>query len=174
MAVKWRIFLLVCFVVLLVGCQRQTVRETVSDEIVEAFSEDSGLYRINLYIPDEMKERQQSSAMSGKTYLNADGTAGITTGNLRATSAENAILQLCGNSFEEMTVIETKRFGLPEFRFAWYEDKEGGLFRRADVVQDGEVFYYVIFDVKEEAGSDYDQLMAQVFSTFGLSVDEGF
>lgn len=156
-----------------VGCAGQSVRETVSDEVVETFSPVDDLYRIHLYIPEEMAE--QPSVSSGETaYLHKDGTASITTGHLRSNSADNAVSFLSGKEASELTVIETKRFGLPEFRFAWYEDAEGGLFRRADVVQDGEVFYYVLFDVKEEAGSDFDQLMAQVFSTFGLSADEGF
>ena len=73
----------------------------------------------------------------------------------------------------ELEVLETRRFGLPEYRFAWASaSDEGNYVSQASLVEDGSYYYALIFSVREEMGSAYEGCAEAVFSSFGLYGDE--
>ncbi len=165
---KTLLFLMLVLSMALCGCQGETkgVVETVEDEI-SVFSEDSFM-EISVFVPQEEGTIQLSAAP--ESFTGDDENYHIQTRRLLASSAESALRQLTGNA--AVTVLQTSRFQLPEYRFAWTEQGAETLCYRGRMVQDGDVFYAVLFGVKESAGNKYDSLMAQVFSSFGLYVDE--
>lgn len=160
---KW---LCLTMFLLLVGCSGpRPAIETVTDEAVQSVSGQEK-YEILVYTPQDVVLYSDASAGSGKVYQQEEGSYQYETKILLADTAQSAIRQISGREYDDLTVIQTSRFGLPEYRFAWYQD---GFNCRADVVQDGQQFYCVIFSVAETAGNSCKEVMAQVFASFGIS-----
>ncbi len=161
--------LLLMLSTVLCGCQGETkdVLETVEDEISVCSGE--SWMEVSVFVPLDNESHQLTSTPAG--YTGNGGDYYIQTRRLLASSAESALRQITGSA--PATVLQTSRFQLPEYRFAWTEQGEEPLCCRGRMVQDGDVFYAVLFRVKESVGNEYDALMAQVFSSFGLYFDEG-
>jgi hypothetical protein len=153
---------------MLCGCQGEIkdVLETVEDEI-SVFSEDKYM-EISVFIPQDTGTVQLSQTPA--SFVSEDGDYHVQTRRLLVSSAESALRQLTGNA--NATVLQTTRFQLPEYRFAWTEQGEENICYRGRMIQDGDVFYAVLIGVKESAGNRYDTLTTQVFASFGLYVDE--
>ena len=154
--------------VVLCGCQRETkaVLETVEDEIVA--NGDELLLEVSVFIPQE--EEQGALSSTPAEYIGDGGNYRIQTCRILASSAESALRQLTHGA--PVTVLQTSRFQMPEYRFSWTKQGEELLCCRGRMVQDGDVFYAVLFSAKESVGNQYDSLMTQVFSSFGLYFDE--
>ncbi len=164
--------ILLCFLLMLsmvlCGCQGESkdVLETVNDEI-SVYAEEPFM-EVSVFVPLDSETLQLSSTPDN--YTGNGGDFSVQTRRLLSSSAESALRQLTGSA--PVIVLQTNRFQLPEYRFAWTEQGEETLCCRGRMVQDGDVFYAVLFRVKESAGKQYDALMAQVFSSFGLYLDE--
>lgn len=157
------------------GCGKteQTAVETVGDDLsLQTSLGEEMLYDISIYVPSDVTQQTSDPASNVQVYAHESGEYEIYTQRLIAPSEESAIRQLTGRQKDELTVIRTQRFNLPEYRFAWFDDKSGQSCR-ADMVQDGDVFYAVVFAVDQACSMDYRPVMAEVFSTFGLNSDEG-
>jgi len=160
---KW-----LCFTIFLlfVGCSSpKPTFETVTDEAVLSVTGQEE-YEILVYIPQDVVLSSDAVADNGMVYRQEDGSYYYETKILLADTADSAVRQISGRERDEMTVIQTSRFGLPEYRFAWYDN---GFNHRADLVQDGLQFYCVIFSAAETAGNSCQDVMAQVFASFGIS-----
>ena len=160
---------------LLCGCKpvQLPAWETVSDTVVEAGSVWDGTYTITVGVPADAVEQDADSEVQ-KVYRHASGEYELYTRVFLASGVESAIRQLTGCEMEQLCVMETTRFDMPEYRFTWYQPEgETGKLCRADMVMDGEVCYAVVFAVEESVGGKYNQLITEVFSTFGLYYDEG-
>ena len=82
--------------------------------------------------------------------------------------------QVSGCDAKTLSIVQTRRFSMPEYRFAWYApDGEDGWVCRADLFCDGERYYCVVCRVRESARENCGQLATEVFSTVGLFTDEG-
>ena len=105
--------------------------ETVNDDLSLPAASLQEEYDILLYIPQDAVLYTEGEAFSGKEYRHSAGDYRIRTQHLFADSAQSAIRQLSGRCADDLTVIGTRRFDLPEYRFAWYENGEN---HRADLV----------------------------------------
>ena len=157
---------------LLTGCQKpQPEREMVQYDASPTLAESTDVYDISIFLPPDVTVQENTSAENRKRYLHNGGAYELYTSVFLADSAESAMRMVTGRQADMLSVIETERFGLPEYRFAWYEE-DASANCRADLVQDGDRFYAVVFSVEEEAGNAYNELMAEVFSTIGLNAAE--
>ena len=88
---------------------------------------------------------------------------------------DDAIRQVSGFGETDLSVLETTRFGLPEYRFAWASSSdEGEYVSQASLVKDGDYYYALVFSVRQGLGGKYDDCAEAVFSSFGLYGDESF
>ena len=167
-----RILVLAMLAAFLCGCRpiEVPVWETVTDDVLETASYMEDAYTITLGVPKDAVEDEVTR--NRRVYRHVDGDYKIYTQVYLAASPESAVRQLTGFEMEQLCVIETTRFGLPEYRFTWYDAEETALCR-ADLLIDETVCYAVVFAVQESAGGAYNQLVTEVFSTFGLYFDEG-
>ena len=164
--------LLAVAVLLLVGCQKEAPeRETVLYDAAPVFAEETDVYDISIFLPPDVTAQEKSAAENRSVYLHNGGAYELYTNVFLADSRDSALRMVSGQDADSLSVIETERFGLPEYRFAWYSE-DAAANCRADVVQDGEQFYAVVFSVDEEAGNAYNELMAEVFSTIGLNASD--
>ena len=159
--------------VLLGGCGGETAAtEFVTDSVPVSAPVEAG-YAVAVTVPQEARGTAPQFDAE-RVYRPADGRYEIEVKSLLAESVESAVHQLSGYAAEELGVVKTSRFSMPEYRFAWYApDGEDGWICRADLLQDGERFYCVICRVRESAEENCGQLAVEVFSTVGLFTDEG-
>lgn len=170
-----KLSLLLCLVLLLSGCGAaapvwETVEDAVPAEPVSSWLEDA--YTILVDIPEEA---DLLAAKDGcELYGTASGDYEVETTVFLASSLDSAVRQLSGFDSDRLLVIQTTRFGLPEYQFAWYTETEaGGRLYQADLVMDETRCYAVVCSSLEAVGNAYDASSRQVFSSFGLYYDEG-
>lgn len=160
--------LLCCLLVFLTGCSTETVWETVEDsqsEVKQVWQEQSYTVEIPVLQTMTLVEEtynEQLYVLEGENYE-------VSSFTYLASSLNSAVKYLSGLEAAEMTVIETSRFGLPEYHFAWYtQTEQGGYLCQADLVMDDTACYAVVVRAPEESSADYAAYSKKVFSAFGL------
>ena len=167
-AVVWRL----CAALLAACGGEAAVTERVTDSVPASVAAGER-YSIAVAVPPEVQEDALRLGAE-RVYRPEDGRYEIVTKSLLAECADSAVHQISGYAAKELSVLETTRFSMPEYRFAWYEADGGdGWICRADLLQDGDCYYCVICRVRESAGENCGQLATEVFSTVGLFTDEG-
>ena len=160
------------FCVLLSGCGAAAVWEWVEDVPAESagvWQQDA--YVLQIGLPPELSLTERKLGCS--LYETADGSWQVQTQTFLASDLDAAVRYLSGYDADRLTILETTRFDLPEYRFAWYcQTEEGGRLCRGDLVMDGTTCYAVVSSTLETAGDTYARQIRQVFSGFGLSHGE--
>ncbi len=165
----------VCGALLLMlsGCgAMQTAWETVDDTMPDTVFSLREAYTISFDVPLDAAD-DLSDDGARRVYIGGDGGYEISAETIAAESIDTITRQLSGFSAEQLQIVTTRRFGMPEYQFAWYASgDEGGRLYRADVLMDGTYGYALVFSVSEEAGARYAQTAEQVFASFNLFYDE--
>ena len=167
-----KLLVLVGIVGMLTGCGAEPTWEYVQDRIMpeEVVCWQQEAYTISLGIPQdcELLEEELGRSVYGKDDLKVEKRVFLTSGK------ENAIKAVSGLDASQLTVMETTRFGMPEYQFAWYQEQEqGGRLCRADLIVHDQECYAVICSSDVEVGNAHEQEIRQVFSSFGLYTAEG-
>ena len=155
------------------GCTAETVWETVEDTLPP--QQVSGWQRQAYSIEAAMPQDAEflGSNAEGSLYTVHDGAMEIQTARFLASDLDSAVKHLSGLRAEKLTVIQTTRFGLPEYQFGWYTvTEQGGRLCQADLVMDGTCCYAVVTSVAEAENKAYQEACRQVFASFGLYFDE--
>lgn len=157
-----KIVALLSILFLLTGCSIQTASwETVEDHSVSA---EQALYGIAIGLPEAALTDEIEGCRRYETQ-----SLQVEVSTFFASDFEDAIHRLSGFAADKLTVLQTSRFGLPEYQFAWYcQTEEGGKLCRADMVMDGMTCYAVVCSASETGGEAAREEAGQVFSSFGL------
>ena len=162
------VLLLSLLVLFLTGCgARVETWETVEDTVAVTESA-SPVYDIIVGLPEAaLTDETDNSRRYETEYLQVE------TSMFQAKDLNDAVHYLSGFEAENLTILQTTRFDLPEYQFAWYcQTEEGGRLCRADLVMDGTTCYGVVCSFSEEAGEIAWTEARQVFSAFGLTPAE--
>lgn len=163
---------LICLL-LLTGCSGpvwETVNDTIPQEPVAVWQEQ--VYELQVGVPEEAQLMLQST--DGSLHSTENGELEVETRTFLASDLDHAVRILSGYSAEELTVLGTMRFSLPEYQFAWVsQTDQGARLFRADLIMDGTCCYAVICSSLEDAGDLYAFQARKVFSSFGLAADSG-
>ncbi len=176
---KWKSYaiwgLCAALLVLTLGTRRAAIDwETVDDEVIPASGPIEEPYVITFGVPDDATMEPLSAHDRG-LYVAENGDYEVYSDVIAAPNLDQALKAVSGFGEDELDVVETTRFGLPEYRFAWASaSDEGGRVSRAALVEDENYFYALVFSVKEGLGTKYDEEAEAVFSSFGLYGDEMF
>lgn len=164
---------LVCMiaaVLLLSGCSR-TVWETVDDTDLSPHPVSQQVYGIELDPTKNMTLLDSDEA--GSLYTTQNGELEIETRTFVSSDLNSAVELLSGLSADTMTVLQTDRFGLDEYQFAWVTHTEQGQrLCRADLLMDGVNCYAVVCSTLEEVGNTFEEDLRHVFATFTLEPEE--
>lgn len=168
-----KVICLMAMLFLLSGCTKP-VWETVEDEVpvtaVVGWQESA--YEIQLGVPDGLELLEETGDRTW--YGGEQSLLEVETSRFLAADWQGAVEALTGVPAEQLTVLQTSRFDLPEYQVAWIAATEEGIrLYRANLVMDDMTCYAVVCSRPEEAGTGLDQEISQVFSTFGLYVEEG-
>lgn len=162
-----KIACLACALVLLTGCSVpawETVEDFLPSQPVSGWMETA--YEIQIGLPEQAALTWET----GGCKLYEAGNLEIETDTFLASGLNSAVRHLTGYEAEQVSILQTERFDLPEYQFAWYsQTEEGGQMCRADLVMDGTVCYAVVCRAPEDAGNVLGEEVRQVFSSFGLS-----
>jgi len=168
--------LLLAGLLLLSGCAAEPAWETVNDENTAAASaEERAPCSIRFGVPEDAAEQMISPDGTRNVYTQAGGDYEIVSEVIPAESLDEAVRHVSGFGADEVQLLETTRFGLPEYRFAWSDESDEGRYvSRASLIRDGSYFYSLVFSVREGLFDKYSDCAAAVFSSFGLYGDEEF
>ena len=169
---KWRPeILLTVPLLLLSGCAAQYTWETVEDTIPAAAEFGSPAYRLTPGTAEDVLAPVFSEDGFTAVYEQKDGDYEITTQTMRAMDTDDIVRRLSGFAPEQIEVLRTQRFGMPEYQFAWYASgEEGGRLCRADVLCDGDWCYAVTFSAREDC-SAAGETAEQTFAGICLNAD---
>lgn len=168
-----KLLILILLTVMLTGCSTSAPIETVLDDYHphnSHWKEDA--LSITYGIPEEIQAN--SHGKDGVSCVINDGEMIVTSDTLLASDLNTAVRLLSGKEVEELTIVKTQRFGLPEYRFAWCDSSTQDEVRlyTADLILDDIYGYAILCSTNEAAGNQYDLQIQNVFSTFGLYFDE--
>lgn len=160
-----KFLVLISLALALSGCSMQTASwETVADTI----EQQQPTYDITVGLSESALTDRTDRC---KRYETRD--IQVDTQTFQAANLDAAVRYLSGFEAEKLTILQTSRFDLPEYQFAWYsQTEEGGRLYRADLVMDGMSCYAVVCSSPEQAGETAWEEARQVFSSFGLSPAE--
>ncbi len=165
---------IVCFALLLSGCgAAETVWETVDDTLPVQVAAPADAYTMSFDVPVDAVASAFSDGGAQRVYAQKDGDYEISAETISAEGIDAVVRRLSGFSAEQLQIVQTRRFGMPEYQFAWYASgDEGGRLYRADVLMDGSYGYALVFSIREGLGVSYEKTAEQVFSSFNLFYDE--
>jgi len=158
----------------LCACRAEPDWETVDDPAVPVMAPASAPYIITYGVPNDATE-EPLSEKNRSLYVGQNGDYEILSEVITAATLDDALRQVSGFGEDELEIVETTRFGLPDYRFAWSSvSDEGEYVSEASLVEDGDYYYALVFSVRQGLGGQYDECAASVFASFGLYGDEGF
>ena len=161
---KW--WIIMCCLFLLTGCTATPVWETVDDSCETAVQCTD--YDLLLPLPNQA---EVIGTRNGDTLYQM-GSMEVMTTTFYAADYQTAVKHLSGYEAENLNILQTFRFDLPEYQFVWYsQSEEGGMVYRADLVMDDMTCYAVVCGAPETDDTFHDGAR-QVFSSFGLYVQE--
>ena len=161
---KW--WILISCLFLLTGCAAQPVWETVEDN-VELVTQQAN-YDVLLPMPEQA---EVIGTHNGDTLYQM-GSMEVLTTMFYAADYQSAVKHLSGFEAENLNILQTSRFDMPEYQFVWCsQSEEGGMVYRADLLMDGMSCYAVVCGAPETDDTFQDGVR-QVFSSFGLYAPE--
>ena len=158
---------LVVMTALLCACAAQPQWETVEDGCTQAATGEPGV--IYVHLPADAVEEVFSERGAQHVYTQPDGGYEITAQTMPAAPSGAIVRQLSGFDEQALHVYETTAGGRTVWQFAWYAGSdEGGRLYRAKVINDGAYCYALTVSVPEGAGTSYDTMLTEVFSSMEL------
>lgn len=160
----------------LAGCAAQYTWETVDDTIPDTpVSAMEGGCRLCIDAPEDASAPAYADSGCLERYAQADGTYEITVQTLLSSELDGVVRRLTGFAPEQIDVLKTQRFGLPEYQFAWVSSGDEGEFLcRAAVICDGDYYYALTFAAKEDCAAELAQTARAVFASMRLNANEYF
>ena len=160
--------------VVLSGCSAaQPTWETVDDSIAL----DAGSYLDDAYIMefDVPMQAQRNTSGSRTVWADENGDYEIVCETVLSSDVNAVIERVSGFSPDKLQIVQTTRYSMPEYQFAWYASgEEGGRLCRADVLTDGTYCYTLCVSCAEDVAAEYDSTVQAVFATLRLQENEGF
>ena len=151
----------------LCACSAQTVWETVGGGCVRESDGASSVICVRL--PQDAVEEVFAEAGTQHVYTQPGGGYEITTEILDAAPAAAIVRRLSGFDASALHVYKSGGKDRPVWQFAWYAaSDEGGRMYRCKVISDGGYAYALTVSVPEGAGTAYDSMLAEVFSSMEL------
>lgn len=165
-----KVLVLLLSLALLAGCSAggwETVSDDIPDEAAAVWQEEA--FSIVTSLPQGAALVAEEDGL--KRYRVEETGLELEERVFLSHSLDSAVRQLTGLSEDEVTVVETTRFNLPEYQFAWY-DADTGRLARADLVMDGMTCYALVCSTPEAEGAALGQEARAAFAGFGLYYDE--
>ncbi len=154
---------------LLAGCSRETMLETVSD--VQDTPVMATQRRIQLYLPEELSAPVVESEETGTLYLCDDYS--LTVQTMEAGDLQKTIRSATGMEKDALEIIANRQGDAKRYQWVWTTAGEQGLqVGRACILDDG-VYHYVLTATADEAKAGKVQAQwREIFTSFSLAAEQ--
>ena len=160
-----KIVLLMLLAVLLAGCGKKEVYETVNDEMVQSVSAQPREILFDLAQEPVMPAMESDS---GTLYLCGDFDVLVHT--CQSGDLQNTVKEVSGFLPEELTVIQTGNGEVDRYEFVWTSATDlGQQIGRATVLDDGAYHYILSATVDAELIEEYQEIWNGIFESFQLA-----
>ena len=160
-----KIVLLVLLAVLLAGCSKTEVYETVNDEMIQSVSAQPREILFDLAQEPVMPAMESDS---GTLYLCGDFDVLVHT--CQSGDLQNTVKEVSGFLPEELTVIQTGNGEVDRYEFVWTSATDlGQQIGRATVLDDGNYHYILSATVDAELIEEYQEIWNGIFESFQLA-----
>lgn len=160
-----KIVLLMLLAVLLAGCGKKEVYETVNDEMVQSVSAQPREILFDLAQEPVMPAMESDS---GTLYLCGDFDVLVHT--CQSGDLQNTVREVSGFLPEELTVIQTGNGEVDRYEFVWTSATDlGQQIGRATVLDDGAYHYILSATVDAELIEEYQEIWNGIFESFQLA-----
>ena len=155
-------------VLLLCGCGRQTMLETVTDEQVEPVV--AAVQRVQLHLPPELSAPALQSEENGALYLCDDYS--VTVQTLQSGDLIKTIRTATGLNKENLQIQTTRQGNVKRHQFMWTANGEQGIEVGRTCILDDGVYHYVLttLAVEEKAGQ-VQETWREMFASFCLATE---
>ncbi len=155
-------------VLLLCGCSRQTMLETVTDEQAEQVV--AAVQRIQLHLPPEMSAPALQSQENGTLYLCDDYS--VTVQTLASGDLTKTIRTATGLDKENLQIQTTRQGDVKRYQFMWTVGGEQGIEVGRTCILDDGVYHYVLTALAEEGkAGQVQQTWREIFASFCLATE---
>ena len=160
-----KIVLLMMLAVLLAGCGKTEVYETVNDEMVQSVSAQPREILFDLAQEPVMPAMESDS---GTLYLCGDFDVLVHT--CQSGDLQNTVREVSGFLPEELTVIQTGNGEVDRYEFVWTSAADlGQQIGRATILDDGNYHYILSATVDAELIEEYQEIWNGIFESFQLA-----
>ena len=157
--------LLLLLALLLAGCAKADVYETVTDEAVQSVSAQPREIRFDLS-QDPVLPAMESD--SGTLYLCGDFDVVVNT--CPSGDLQNTVREVSGFLPEELTLIQTGTGDVSRYEFVWTSAVDTGQqIGRATILDDGNYHYTLSATVDAELIEEYREIWNGIFESFQLA-----
>lgn len=155
-------------VLLLCGCSRQTMLETVTDEMAEPVV--AAVQRVELHLPPELSAPALQSQENGTLYLCDDYS--VTVQTLQSGDLRKTIRTATGLDKENLQVQTTRQGDVKRYQFMWTANGEKGIEVGRTCILDDGVYHYVLTALADEgAAGQVQQTWREIFTSFCLATE---
>ena len=151
---------------LLCGCGKETMLETVNDELAEPVV--AAVQRVQINLPSELSAPALQSQENGTLYLCDDYSVTVQTvqsGDLRKT-----IRNATGREQADLQIQTTRQGDVKRYQFMWATSGEEGIQVGRTCILDDGVYHYVLTALAEEdVAGQVQETWREIFASFCLA-----
>lgn len=160
-----KIITLILLLMLLTGCGKAEVYETVNDEAAQSVSAQPREIYFDLAQEPVLPAMESDS---GTLYLCGDFDVVVHT--CQGGDLQNTVREVSGFLPEELTLIQTGTGDVDRYEFVWTSAVDSGQqIGRATILDDGNYHYILSATVDAELIEEYQEIWNGIFESFQLS-----
>ena len=161
-----KLLVILLLVLLLCGCSKETMLETVTDEMAEPVV--AAMQRTQLYLPPELSAPALQNQENGTLYLCDDYSVILQT--LPSGDLSKTISTVTGLNKEKVQIQTTRQGNVKRHQFIWTASGEQGIEVGRTCVLDDGVYHYVLTALApEEIAGQVQETWKEIFVSFCLA-----
>ena len=151
---------------LLCGCSKETMLETVNDEMAEPVV--AAVQRVQINLPPELSTPALQSQENGTLYLCDDYS--VTVQTVQSGDLMKTIRNATGQNKEDLQIQTTRQGDVKRHQFVWTANGEQGIEVGRTCILDDGVYHYVLTALADEkAASRVQPAWKEIFGSFRLA-----
>ena len=153
---------------LLCACSKETMLETVNDELAEPVV--AAVQRVELHLPPELSTPALQSQENGTLYLCDDYS--VTVQTMQSGDLIKTIRTATGLDKDNLQIQTTRQDDVKRHQFMWTANGEQGIQVGRTCILDDGVYHYVLTALaEEEAAGQVQQAWREIFASFCLATE---
>ena len=163
-----KLLIIPLIVLLLCGCSKETMLETVTDEQAEQVI--AAVRRIQVNLPSELSTPVLQSQENGTLYLCDDYS--VTMQTMQSGDLIKTIRTATGLSKDNLQIQTTRQGNVKRYQFVWTANGEQGIQVGRTCILDDGMYHYVLTALADErAAGQVQETWREIFASFCLAAE---